>query len=124
MIKSLKRIASGVVASAALALASSASMAGPYANIENNASYVEKYTGSNTDLHVGFEGGEGPYSFYAQGGFALVDDTSAVETELSGKIGAAITLADSGLNFYGEFSGITTDDEPAFATKWGVKAPF
>jgi len=121
MIKSL--IVSGAVATAA-ALASSGAYAGPYANIENNASYVDGFSGAVTDLAVGYEGGEGPYNFYAQGGFALVDDTDEISTQLSGKVGAAITLADSGLNFYGEFSGITTDDEPAFATKAGVKLPF
>ena len=122
MIKSLKRIASGVVAIAA-ALASPV-LAGPYVNVENNASYVDGYSGAVTDLHVGFEGGEGPYGFYAQGGFALVDDTDEISTELSGKFGGSVSLADTGLNLYGEVSGITTDDEPAFATKAGAKFPF
>ena len=122
MIKSLKRIASGVVAIAA-ALASPV-LAGPYVNVENNASYVDGYSGAVTDLHVGFEGGEGPYGFYAQGGFALVDDTSTIETQLSGKFGGSVSLADTGLSFYGEVSGVTTDDEPVFATKAGAKFPF
>jgi hypothetical protein len=122
MIKSLKRIASGVVAIAA-ALASPV-LAGPYVNVENNASYVDGYSGAVTDLHVGFEGGEGPYGFYAQGGFALVDDTDEISTELSGKFGGSVSLADTGLSFYGEVSGVTTDDEPVFATKAGAKFPF
>jgi len=120
MIKSL--IVSGVVATAA-ALGSPV-LAGPYVNVENNSSYVDGFSGAVTDLAVGYEGGEGPYSFYAQGGFALVDDTDEINTELSGKFGGSVSLADSGLNFYGEVSGITTDDEPAFGTKLGVKFPF
>ena len=123
MIKSLKRIASGVVASAALALASSGAYAAPFLNIENNSSYSNGFSGAVTDLHIGFEGGEGPYSFYAQGGFALVDDSSTIETQLSGKFGGSIGLADTGMNLYGEVSGITTDDDPAFGTKIGFKFP-
>jgi hypothetical protein len=121
MIKSL--IVSGVVATAA-ALASPVSMAGPFVNVENNSAYSDGFSGAVTDLHVGYEGGEGPYSFYAQGGFALVDDTDEISTELSGKFGGSIGLADTGLNLYGEVSGITTDDDPAFGTKVGVKFPF
>ena len=120
MIKSL--IVSGVVATAA-ALASPV-LAGPYVNVENNSAYSDGFSGAVTDLHVGYEGGEGPYSFYAQGGFALVDDTDEINTELSGKFGGSVNLADSGLNLYGEVSGITTDDDPAFGTKVGVKFPF
>ena len=120
MIKSL--IVSGAIATAA-ALASPV-LAGPYVNVENNSAYSDGFSGAVTDLHVGYEGGEGPYSFYAQGGFALVDDTDEISTELSGKFGGSVNLADSGLNLYGEVSGITTDDDPAFGTKVGVKFPF
>ena len=120
MLKSL--IVSGVAASAA-ALASPV-FAGPYINVENNSAYSDGFSGAVTDLHLGYEGGEGAYSFYAQGGFALVDDTDEINTELSGKFGGSVSLADSGLNLYGEVSGITTDDDPAFGTKVGVKFPF
>ncbi len=58
MIKSLKRIASGVVAIAA-ALASPV-LAGPYVNVENNSAYSDGFSGAVTDLHVGYEGGERP----------------------------------------------------------------
>tara|TARA_B100000925_G_scaffold273340_1_gene237991 strand:- start:67 stop:429 length:363 start_codon:yes stop_codon:yes gene_type:complete len=120
MIKS--SIVSGAIATAA-ALASPV-LASPYVNVENNSAYSDGFSGAVTDLHIGYEGGEGPYSFYAQGGFALVDDTDEISTELSGKFGGSVSLADSGLNLYGEVSGITTDDDPAFGTKVGVKFPF
>ena len=120
MIKSL--IVSGAVASAAALVSPVA--AAPYLNVESNASYSDGFSGAVTDLHLGYEGGEGPFSFYAQGGFALVDDTEEINTELSGKFGGSVSLADSGLNLYGEVSGITTDDDPAFGTKVGVKFPF
>ena len=120
MLKSL--IVSGVAATAA-ALASPV-FAGPYVNVENNSAYSDGFSGAVTDLHVGYEGGQGPYSFYAQGGFALVDDTDEISTELSGKFGGSVSLSDSGLNLYGEVSGITTNDDPAFGTKLGVKFPF
>ena len=121
MIKSL--IVSGVVATAAALGSPVIAWSAPYLNVENNSSYSDGYSGAVTDLHIGFEGGEGPYSFYAQGGFALVDDTDEISTELSGKFGGSIGLADTGLNLYGEVSGITTDDDPAFGTKIGLKFP-
>ena len=44
-------------AAAAPFLLSSAAFAGPYVNVEANATYPDgDYTGATTDLHVGFEG--------------------------------------------------------------------
>ena len=67
MIKSL--IVSGAVAMAA-ALASPVAAA-PFLNVENNSAYSDGYSGAVTDLHIGFEGGEGPYSFYAPRRFCI-----------------------------------------------------
>ena len=92
--------------------------------MENNGSYVNGFQGSVTDIHLGYEGGEGAFGFYAQGGFALVDDTTDVSTELSGKVGGSLSVADSGFSFYGELSGITTDNDPVFGTKLGAKYSF
>ena len=117
MIKAFAVAVSGV-------LAGSAALAGPYVNVENNGSYVDKFQGSVTDIHLGYEGGEGAYGFYVQGGIALVDDTDDVNTELSGKVGGSLTVADSGFSVYGELSGITTADDPAFGTKVGAKYNF
>ena len=49
----------------AAALASPA-LAGPFLNVENNAGYQDEFLGSVTDLHVGYEGGDGIYGFYLQ----------------------------------------------------------
>jgi len=111
-------------AATAVALAPTSVLAGPYANVENNGSYVDGFQGSVTDIHIGYEGGEGAYGFYAQGGFALVDDTTDVNTELSGKVGGSVSVADSGLSLYGELSGITTANDPVFGTKIGAKYNF
>ena len=60
MIKSLS------CAAAALAFGASAAVAGPYANVEANAGWVgSDYSGNVTDLHLGYEYSEGPYSVYA-----------------------------------------------------------
>jgi len=117
MIKAFAVAVSGV-------LAGSVAWAGPYVNVENNGSYVDGFQGSVTDIHLGYEGGEGAYGFYAQGGFALVDDTDDVNAELSGKVGGSVTVADSGFSLYGELSGITTANDPVFGTKMGAKYNF
>ena len=120
MIKTL--IASGVAVSAA-ALASPA-LAGTYVNIENNAGYQDGYQGSTTDLHVGYEGGDGTYGYYLQGGPAIVSpDGGDVEMELSGKIGGSVQATDN-FGVYGEISFITAEDEPSIGTKIGAKWSF
>ena len=117
MIKPLVIAVSGV-------LAGSAALAGPYANVENNAGYQDGYLGSTTDLHVGYEGGDGTYGYYLQGGPAIVSPNGGdVETELSGKIGGSVQATEN-FGVYGEISFITTDDEPAFGTKIGAKYSF
>ena len=117
MIKPLAIAVSGV-------LVGSAALAGPYANVENNAGYQNGYLGSVTDLHLGYEGGDGTYGFYLQGGPALVSPSGAdVDMELSGKIGGSVQATDN-FGVYGEISFITTDEEPAFGTKIGAKYSF
>ena len=47
-------------ATAALSMSASAALAGPYVNVEANASYPDgDYSSAVTDLHVGLEGGSG-----------------------------------------------------------------
>ena len=91
MIKTL--IASGVAVSAA-ALASPA-LAGTYLNIENNAGYQDGYQGSTTDLHVGYEGGDGIYGFYIQGGPAIDAEGGDTDMKVSGKIGGSVQVAEN-----------------------------
>ena len=118
MIKSLVIAVSGV-------LAGSAAWAGPYVNVENNAGFTgSDFGGSVTDMHVGYEGGDGVYGYYIQGGPAYVQpDGDAGEFELSGKIGGSVQATDN-FGVYGEISFITTDEEPAVGTKIGAKWNF
>ena len=120
MIKIL--IASGVAVSAA-ALASPA-LAGTYLNVENNAGYQDGYQGSTTDLHVGYEGGDGIYGFYLQGGPAIVSpDGGDTDMELSGKVGGSVQVVED-VSVYGEVSFITAEEDPAVGTKLGWKWNF
>jgi hypothetical protein len=120
MIKAL--IASGVAVSAA-ALASPA-IAGPYLNPEfNGGSYGDDYLGGVLNLDIGYAGGSGAYSFYVQGGPALVmPDGAENEIEFAGKVGGAIQVSENA-SFYGELSGIT-GEEISFGTKAGLKWDF
>ena len=120
MIKTL--IASGAAVSA-VALGSPA-LAGTYVNVENNAGYQDGYQGSTTDLHVGYQGGDGIYGFYLQGGPAIVSpDGGDTDMELSGKIGGSVQ-ASPNVSIYGELSFITADEDPAVGTKIGAKWNF
>ena len=112
---------------------SSAAFAGPYVNLESNASYPDgDYTGATTDLAIGFEGStsEGKVAYYIQGGPAFVHSEAAddTETEFSGKVGASVAVSDD-LSVYGEVSGIsnedaTGDDIVDFGGKIGAKFVF
>ena len=112
---------------------SSAAFAGPYVNLESNASYPDgDYTGATTDVAVGFDGStsEGKIAYYIQGGPAFVHSESAddTETEFSGKAGASLAVNED-LSVYAEISGIsdedsTGDDIVNFGGKIGAKFVF
>ena len=112
---------------------SSAAFAGPYVNLESNASYPDgDYTGATTDLAIGFEGStsEGKVAYYIQGGPAFVHSEAAddTETEFSGKVGASVAVSDD-LSVYGEVSGISNEDSTGddivdFGGKIGAKFVF
>ena len=112
---------------------SSAAFAGPYVNVEANASYPDgEYTTATTDVHFGFDGAteDGKVAYYVQGGpaFAHTESTDDTETELSGKVGVSVAVAD-GADIYGEISGITNEDSSGdsivdFGGKLGVKYSF
>ena len=120
-------------AAAAPFLLSSAAFAGPYVNVEANASYPDgDYTGATTDLAIGFEGttSEGKVAYYIQGGPAFVHSEAAddTETEFSGKVGASVAVSDD-LSVYGEVSGISNEDSTGddivdFGGKIGAKFLF
>ena len=120
-------------AAAAPFLLSSAAFAGPYVNVEANASYPDgDYTGATTDVAVGFEGAtsEGKIAQYIQGGPAFVHTESSddTETEFSGKAGASVAVNED-LSIYGELSGISAEDSTGddivnFGGKIGAKFVF
>ena len=112
---------------------SSAAFAGPYVNLESNATYPDReQTTATTDIHFGFDGAteDGKVAYYVQGGpaFQHTESTDATETELSGKVGVSVAVAD-GADLYGEISGITNEDSSGddivdFSGKVGVKYVF
>tara|TARA_R100000900_G_scaffold140139_1_gene120251 strand:+ start:97 stop:435 length:339 start_codon:yes stop_codon:yes gene_type:complete len=95
-------------------------LAGPYANVETNSGFVgSDYTGSVTDVHVGYEGD----NWYVQGGPALLaPDDADGEVELSGKAGGSYGINDA-LSVYGEVSFLT-GDSTSYGTKAGLKYNF
>ncbi len=95
-------------------------LAGPYANVETNSGFVgSDYTGSVTDVHVGYEGA----NWYVQGGPALLaPDGEDGDVELSGKAGGSYGI-NKALSVYGEFSFLTGDTN-GYGTKAGLKYNF
>ena len=105
-------IKSAIALAAAAPLMAAPALAGPYVNVESNASWAgDDYVGAVTDIHVGFGGALGEdASWYVQGGPAIVAiDGEENETRYSGKVGVAADLTDS-LGVYGELSAITATD--------------
>ena len=95
-------------------------LAGPYANVETNSGFVgSDYSGSVTDVHVGYEGD----NWYVQAGPALLaPDGEDGDVELSGKAGGSYGISDA-LSVYGEFSFLTGDTN-GYGTKAGLKYNF
>ena len=120
-----------IAAVAAAPLLATSAFAGPYVNVEANASYPDgEYTTATTDLHFGFEGGTEKVAYYVQGGPAFIhtDSSDDTETELSGKVGASFAVAEDA-SIYGEIAGITGEDSSGddivdFSGKLGVKYVF
>ena len=106
-----------------------AALAGPYLNVEANSGFTgSDYTGTTTDLHVGYEDALGESaSYYVQVGASVVStDGAGSETVPSGKAGLGIALTDS-LGAYGEvsFQGSGSDSvDRGYGTKVGLKYSF
>ena len=109
-----------------------AAFAGPYVNVESNLSYPDgEYSSTATDIHIGYEGGEGKVAYYIQGGPSLnhADATDDTETELSGKAGITVAATDA-LGIYGEISGTSNGEDSTgdtvrdFGAKIGAKFVF
>jgi hypothetical protein len=123
----MKTIALAVLASTALATPASA---GVYLNVEANSALTgSNYTGTTTDVHVGYEGGSETASYYIQGGPAVVTGDTGTDSDfrLSGKLGGSIAATPK-VDFYGEVAVLTADsdttDDNAWGTKLGVKYKF
>ncbi len=118
-----------IAAAVAVALAPAAALAGPYVNVESNSGWTgSNYTGTNTDLHVGYEGGLGESaSYYVQGGATVVSpDGGESDTVPSGKAGLGFGITDA-LNAYGEVSFVGSGDaniDRGYGTKAGLKYSF
>ena len=101
-----------------------------YTNVEYNGSHSgSDYTGSTTDLHIGYEGdlGTDNFGWYVQGGPAFLNDDGATDndTQLSGKAGINVA-ATSKLDLYGELALQTNDGDVAntYSSKLGAKYKF
>lgn len=112
-------------AAAAVFIAPSVSASPFYFNSEINSGFSGwELNGHTIDNHIGVEGGYAAYSYYLQGGPAiLIDDVGSTEVEASAKAGGNITVT-SDLDLYGEVSVLTTDDDPNYGLKAGFKYHF
>jgi hypothetical protein len=105
-------IKSVFAATAALSVSAGAALAGPYVNVEANSGWTgSDYSGTATDLHVGYEGELGESaSYYVQGGATVVSpDGAESDTVPSGKAGLGLALTDA-LGAYGEVSFVGSGD--------------
>ena len=106
-----------------------AALAGPYLNVEANSGFTgSDYTGTTTDLHVGYEDAIGESaSYYVQvGGSVVSTDGVGSETVPSGKAGLGVALSDA-LGAYGEVSFIGSGSDSVdrgYGTKVGLKYSF
>jgi|TARA_R100000030_G_scaffold21386_1_gene15395 hypothetical protein len=79
---------------------------------------------STTEIHVGRQGGVGNASWFVQGGPVITSTSSSDSTDLSVKVGGAVTdVITHGLDFYGEASAVS-GSETTWATKVGAKYHF
>ena len=76
-------------------------------------------------MHIGYEGGDGTYGFYLQGGPAMVSpDGGDVEMELSGKIGGSVQATEQLWCLWRNQLHHWLMKMPAFGTKIGAKYSF
>ena len=110
----------------ATTLVSTPAMAGPYVNVESNATYTgSDYTSRATDLHLGYENELGSLAYYIQGGKTInAADGVDAESNFSGKLGGSVSATDK-LGVYGEVSFAQVEDaDNTYATKLGAKYSF
>jgi len=116
-------------AAAATAFAAPAAFAGPYVNVEANSGWTgSDYSGTNTDLHVGYEGALGESSsYYVQAGATILSpDGGESDTVPSGKAGIGVGVTDA-LGVYGEVSFVGSGSDSVdrgYGTNAGIKYSF
>ncbi len=103
-------------------------IAGPYVNVESNASYTgSDYQSRATDLHLGFENSVGVFDWYAQGGKTInAADGVDSDSNWSGKVGGSVAATER-LGVYGEVSFANLFDEDtdnSYGTQIGAKYSF
>ena len=101
-------------------------IAGPYVNVETNASYTgSDYTSRATDLHIGYENSLGSLAYYIQGGKTInAADGVDSDSNFSGKLGGSVSATDK-LGLYGEVSFSQVEDaDNTYGTKLGAKFNF
>jgi outer membrane autotransporter protein len=123
-------IKSVIAASAAVAFAPAAALAGPYVNVESNSGFTGgDYSSTLLETHLGYESTlSDKTSWYIQGGPAIdFPDDAGSTTELSGKVGLGVQATER-LSVYGEVAAATTNemefDNLAANVKAGVKYSF
>ena len=101
-------------------------LAGPYFNPEyNGENYGNDFTGGTVNLDFGFEDDSNRFSWFLQGGPAIViTEDAGEELEFAAKFGGSFDLDPDGkYSIYGELSGIT-GDEFGLGSKLGAKFGF
>tara|TARA_Y100001963_G_C6613574_1_gene368221 strand:+ start:431 stop:790 length:360 start_codon:yes stop_codon:yes gene_type:complete len=117
---------SAIALAALLGMGTAPALAGPYVNVETNASYTgSDYESRATDLHIGYENTVGIVGWYVQGGKTInAVDGADSDSNLSGKVGASVYATDK-LDLYGELAFANVDDsDNTYATKLGLKYSF
>ena len=118
-----------ILLTVAAATISSPVLAGPYVNVETNASHSgSDYKSRATDLHIGYENKLGSLDWYVQGGQTIdsVDGAEKSNSNFSGKFGGSVAATER-LGVYGEVSFANFFDEESdntYNTKIGTKFTF
>ena len=92
---------------------SAPAFAGPYANVENNASWIgSEFEIGVTEVHAGYEIEAGEdVAIYVQAGPAFISiEDEDLETEISGYVGITADVSES-FELYGEVGFLTSDQE-------------
>lgn len=114
-----------LAAVAALPLAATAALAGPYANVENSTDFFGgSFDGALTEFHVGYEtevSEDG--TAYIQFGPALTSPTdSGTSIDFSAYVGGEVS-ANERTTVYGEL-GLLTGTDTGLSTEVGVRYDF